>query len=122
MARIWKERDDLPLSKKDRLRSRLQPDLDLGWLYFVEVCGFVFRFRKLEEIQEYIDHYTLKIHPSSRTSDKVPFLDAGRYSIGDHWERQTKFDELPLHLQGEGKRQKVVEALREAQTLFNPKK
>ncbi len=121
MARIWKERNNLPLSKEDRLRSKLQPDLDLGWLYFAEVCGFVFQFRKLEEIQEYIDYYTFKVHPSSRTLDKVPFLYAGRYSIGDHWERQTNFDELPLYLQAEGKRQQVLKALREAQTVFNSK-
>ena len=40
MAHIWKKKDNLPLSEKNRLRSGLQPDLDLGWLYFVEVCGF----------------------------------------------------------------------------------
>ena len=122
MARIWKERDNLSLSKEDRLRSKLQPDLDLGWLYLVEVCGFVFQFRKLEEIQDYIDFYTLKIHRSSRTSDKVRFLDSGRYSIGDHWERQTKFDKLPLYLQAEEKRQQVLKALKEAQIVFNPYK
>ena len=45
MAHIWKKKDNLPLSEKDRLRSGLQPDLDLGWLYFVEVCGFTKQFR-----------------------------------------------------------------------------
>jgi hypothetical protein len=46
MARIWKEQDNSSLSKADRLRSRFEPHLDLGWLYFVEVCGFTFKFEK----------------------------------------------------------------------------
>jgi hypothetical protein len=38
---------------------------------------------------------------------------------GDHWERQTKFDELPLYLREETKRQKVVQALSQAKTMFD---
>lgn len=115
MARIWKERDDLPLSKEDKLRSRLQPGLDLGWLYFVEVCGFTFKFRSLAEIQEYADFYSQKIPPST----KKPEVDsASGLWAGDHWERQTKFDELPLYLREETKRHKVVQALSQAQATF----
>lgn len=117
MARIWKERDSASLSKEDRLRSRLEPSLDVGWLYFVEVCGFTFKFRKLDEIQEYVDFYSMKIHPSSGTSERLP--KSGLFSLGDRWERQTKFDELPLHLREESKRQKVIHALLQAQAAFS---
>ncbi len=115
MAHIWKERDNLPLSKEDRLRSRLNPDLDLGWLYFVEVCGFTFKFRSLGEIQEYVNFYSQKILPSSRRRERDPISGLG---AGDHWERQTKFDELPLYLREETKRLKVVHALSQAQAMF----
>ncbi len=120
MSRIWKERENQPLSKEDRLRSRLEPDLDIRWLYFVQVCGFVFKFYSIKEIQEYIDFYSLKIHPSSRTSERLP--EVGLFSLGDHWERQTKFDELPLRLQEESKRHKVLQALSLAQTTFSREK
>ena len=116
MARIWKARDSVALSKEDRLRAKLEPSLDISWVYFVEVCGFTFKFGKLDEIQKYIDFYSIKIHPSAKDTDRLP--KSGIFSLGDHWERQTKFDELPLYLQEESKRHKVIEALSQAQTQF----
>ncbi len=115
MARIWKERDNRPLTKEDRLRSKLNPNLDIGWLYFVETFAFTFKFSSLTEIEEYVHFYSQKILPSSRIPEADPELGLGS---GDHWERQTKFDELPLYLREESKRHKVVEALQEARSQF----
>ena len=115
MARIWRERDNLPLSKEDRLRSKLNPELDLGWLYSVEVCGFTFKFHGLAELQDYADFYSQKILPSARKPEVDPVSGLG---AGDHWERQTKFDELPLYLREETKWQRVSEALSKAYAMF----
>ena len=83
--------------------------LVIDWTYFVEVCGFTFRFRSLEKIEEYLNYYRQKIHPSS--ADGVGDND---YSSGDHWERQSNFDRLPFYLREEPKRLKVVKALERA--------
>ena len=92
-----------------------------NWTYFVEVCGFTFHFNSLEQIEGYLNYYQKKIHPSSAdgiawgrlyskgNDGEVRFL-----SRGDHWERQTPFDELPLYLREEPKRQKVIKALERA--------
>ena len=117
MARIRKERNCSTLTKEDRLRTKLQPSLDVSWLYYVKVFGFTFEFGSLEQIQEYIDFYSIKIHPSSRSADHC-LPNSGLFSPLDHWERQTKFDKLPLHLREETKREKVVQALSQAQTTF----
>jgi hypothetical protein len=112
---MWKERDNSPLSKEDRLRARLEPNHDVGWLYFVLVCGFTFRFGRLDEIQEYIDFYSMKILPSSRRPAHDP--ESGLFA-GDHWERQTRFDRLPLYLREESKRKEVAQVLSQAQAVF----
>ena len=80
--------------------NALVPD----WTYYVEVCSFTFRFRSLEKVEEYCQYYARKIHPSS--ADGIGDND---YSHGDHFERQTPFDELPFYLREEPKRLKALE-------------
>ena len=93
------------------------------WTYYVEVCGFTFYFRSLEDVEEYLNYYRQKIHSSSADgADRPsPFYTKDKqgnpfpiYSLGDHWERQSRFDELPLYLREESKRLKVVKALERA--------
>lgn len=115
MSRIWKQQKDTAcLSKEDQLRARLDPHFEKAWEYCIQVCGFTFVFNRVSDIQEYVEFFSRKTHPSSRT----PAIAPPGYSLGSHWERQTKFDELPLYLQAEGKRQQVVKALTEAQIIF----
>jgi hypothetical protein len=87
----------------------------------VEVCGFTFSFGSLEHIREYLEHFSRKVHPSSadgaeRRVNSWPL--GGIFSVGDHWERQSRFDELPLYLFEESKRLKVIKALQRALVEF----
>ncbi len=86
------------------------------WSYAVHVCSFTFYFRSLEEIQEYLDYFSKKIHPSSAgwAGDRRTYL-----NVGDHSDRQTCFDRLPLYLQERPKRQRVIRALQKALAEFN---
>ncbi len=110
--RTWKENyKDWEARKFDQpLRGR--PHHLRGtpeWVYFVRVCSFTFSFDSVEQIQEYLDYYSKKIHPSSAMPN-VP---------QSGWEYQTRFDELPIYLQEEAKRQKVIKALSKAISEFN---
>lgn len=96
MSRQWKFPTD---------KNAIVPD----WVYYVEVCGFTFRFHSLKQVEEYLAYYQQKIHPSSADG-----ADRSGYFAGDHWERQSRFDELPLYLREEPKRLQVVKALERA--------
>jgi len=110
MARIWKQ----PYREvaKDRLHlfvpgyRRLEPS---EWVYFVHVCSFQFTFTSVEQIGEYLTHYSHSMKPSNRWSDSTG---------ADHWERQSRFAKLPLYLWEEPKRRKVVNALTRAVKQF----
>ncbi|HEX9996478.1 MAG TPA: hypothetical protein VGB45_04985 [Abditibacterium sp.] len=102
MARFW----------KTDAQSRPNP-LVPDWIYFVEVCSFTFTFSSRKHIEKYLAHFSQKIHPSSADG-----ATHGSYSHGDHWERQSCFDELPLYLFEEPKRLKVVKALTRALVEF----
>ena len=110
MSRNWKTAAN---------ENALVPD----WTYHVEVCSFTFYFRSLEEVEEYLAYYRQKIPPSSADSAErekrfhVKTATGGYFNwsnSGDHWERQSRFDELPLYLREEPKRLKVVKALERA--------
>ncbi len=79
------------------------------WVYFVRVCSFTFSFDSVEQIQEYLDYFSKRIQPSSAMPN-VP---------QSGWEYQTRFDELPLYLREEAKRQKVIKALTKAISEFD---
>lgn len=120
MSRFW----------KTDAQGRTEP-LIPDWIYHVEVCGFTFRFRSLAEIEEYLDYYRQKIHPSSADGADRPGRLYERdsngnrvwsFHPGDHWERQSHFDELPLYLREEPKRRKVVKALERALEMWSGEK
>ena len=117
MARIWKkpyiEAQGEPLHLFIPLgQTRKQID----WIYFVQVCSFTFTFASVEQIAEYLQYYSHKIKPSSRGPEYGGWPE--RRWAGDHWERQSRFAQLPLYLSSEPKRQKVVKALEQALKQF----
>jgi hypothetical protein len=66
----------------------------------VLVCSFTFEFWSIEQIECALKFYRDKIHPSSR----MP-------TWGEHDVTQRWYERLPLYLQKNGKREKVVKAL-----------
>ena len=97
--------------------NALMPD----WTYTIEVCSFTFEFRSLADVEEYLDYYRQKIHPSSADGAERKFFVKTAFGgyltsnhAGDHWDRNTRFNLLPLYLREEPKRLKVVKALERA--------
>ena len=78
------------------------------WVYFVRVCSFTFEFHSVAQINECLQYYSAKIHPSSR-------LNVGDASV---WEVQRWFERLPMYLSEEPKRKRVVKALAAAMEEF----
>jgi len=78
----------------------------------VHVCSFTFRFESKDEIDEYIDFFQAKTHPSSRVPENLLPDSSFR-----HWHSQRWYERLPLFLQEEPKREKVLKALREAAAM-----
>jgi hypothetical protein len=106
MVKIWKEENVENRTK----HSNLVPI----WSYFVEVCGFTFRFHSIEHLEEVLEYYRQKLHPSSILSnlDRSPGpLDR---SLLQRW-----YEKLPLYLRKESKRKKVVAALQQAVLRFS---
>ena len=114
MAKIWTEPfDAVRHGNKMWLDGPPAEGVELYWraktlephdVMFVRVAGFTFEFQSIEQINACLAFYTKKVHPSSRLS----------INGGDHWEFQRWFERLPLYLQEEPKRKKVVAALEEA--------
>ena len=114
MARIWKEAKggrrygDVPVEPVPRCARNL---VNQEWIC-VKVCSFTFRFVTKEEIAEYIEFFQKKTHPSSRVpANMLPDCNFR------HWHSQRWYERLPLFLQEEPKREKVLKALREALTM-----
>jgi hypothetical protein len=83
-------------------------------VYHVRVCGFEFVFRRLSGIDEAIGFYSAETHPSSRLARKdfpPGFLEA-------HRDVQRWYEMVPLRLQREANRRKVLAALQAARELF----
>ena len=113
MARYWKE---LARNRSDNLHTE--------WHYFVHVCSFTFIFTTVTQIEEYRKHFAQKIRPASADGANRPIwrcADGTQLTRhpGDHWERQSRFDVLPLYLFEEPKRQKIVKALERAIREFS---
>ena len=120
MARVWKEVRHGHWSKHFDLHGyqglpghdvstdeRLLP----AYIYFVEVCGFTFRFGSVAQIQPALDYYSKKIRPSSRLPDSD-------WLRAEHGVAQRWFERLPAYLLEEPKRLLVVKALQKALKEF----
>jgi hypothetical protein len=77
----------------------------------VSVCSFTFKFYSEAEIQEYISFFEKRTHPSSTLPTP-----AGSDSFF-RWHSQRWYERLPMYLQEESKRVKVLKALRKALAL-----
>jgi hypothetical protein len=100
--------------------------------FFVRVCGFTFWFSSVEQVRKTLAFYERKTHPSSR----LPELDwvrqqAQKYPINyrecvasyiasHHDALQHWWTKLPLYLQKNGKRERVIKALERALRDFDP--
>ena len=85
------------------------PDL----VYFVRVCSFTFEFHSIPQIEACLAFYRQKIHPTSR----IPWEQMIEWG-GDNEEVQRWFDRLPMQLQDNHRRPKVVKALENALENF----
>jgi hypothetical protein len=114
MARIWRQLNhgrrfgDLHWEQQpEYARSLVKRDN-----ICVNVCSFTFYFETREEIESYISFFEKRTHPSSR----LPIAEGtDRF---DRWHSQRWFERLPLYLQEEPKREKVLKALRKAVNLL----
>jgi hypothetical protein len=111
MAKIWTEPFDSSRHQNKMSDGPPAEGVDFYWraktlephdVMFVRVAGFTFEFHSIEQIKACLEFYTKKLHPSSRLSN-----------WGDRWS-QRWFERLPLYLQEEPKRKKVIAALEEA--------
>jgi hypothetical protein len=78
----------------------------------VTVCSFTFRFQSKDEICEYISFFEKKTHPSSR----LPIPEGSDSFF--RWHSQRWYERLPMYLQEEGKKVRVLKALRKAIDLI----
>jgi hypothetical protein len=115
MARIWKEAHD-GRRFGDREMNPLPAQargLVVREFICVNVCSFTFRFESKDEIAEYISFFEKKTHPSSRLP--IPNGADSFY----RWHSQRWYERLPMYLQEEDKKQKVLKALRKAIALLD---
>jgi hypothetical protein len=77
------------------------------------VCSFTFKFVSKDEIQEYIAFFENKTHPTSRVPENML-----PNCVFRHWHSQRWYERLPLYLQENGKREKVLKALQKAVALL----
>jgi hypothetical protein len=75
------------------------------------VCSFTFYFESADEIEEYIHFYSQKTHPDSR----LPIAEGTDRFV--RWHSQRWYERLPMYLQEEPKREKVLKALKRAKEL-----
>ena len=113
MAQFWKQpRDGRRFN--DGPGEPVSPDtrtLIAREFICVAVCSFTFYFESKEEVLEYIAFYEKKTHPSSRIP--MPKRVDGFF----RWHSQRFYERLPMYLQEESKRRRVLNALRKAVTL-----
>ena len=109
MARIWVEEfqgSGVPFEywKQIPVLSASAGNLVQKKMMLVAVASFTFRFISADQISECLAYYESKTRPSSMRP-------TGGMS---HWENQRWFEQLPMYLLEEPKREKVVKALRRA--------
>jgi hypothetical protein len=113
MPRYWKEPytgarygDRLPNTLAAPARGLVRQEL-----ICVSVCSFTFKFYGADEIREYVAFFEKKTHPSST----IPIPEGADSFL--RWHSQRWYERLPMYLQQEGKRVKVLKALRKALIL-----
>ena len=115
MARLWTEPLDLA-RHRDLMSTNhiggIECTIPLDRLieqkvYFIEAAGFTFQFTSLAQIQEALEFFEKRIHPSSRQADIV---------LEHYWQRW--YERLPQWLFKEPRRLKVVAAMTRALTEF----
>lgn len=116
MAKIWKEKYD----------GRRYGDMDPGILpqyarslvnrelICIDVCSFTFKFVNKDEILQYITFFEKRTHPTSRVPESM--LPDCTFR---HWHSQRWYERLPLYLQEDAKREKVLKALHKAVALID---
>jgi hypothetical protein len=116
MPRIWKEKYDGRRygDRNSKPQSSYAITLDNRELICVNVCSFTFKFVSKDEIMEYIAFFQQKTHPTSRVPEsRLPDCDFR------HWHSQRWYERLPLYLQENAKREKVLKALQKALALID---
>ena len=109
MARIWKERIDT---------FGRSEELEPSEVVLVRVASFTFRFSTTKQLQECIEYYEQKTHPSSRIPAKVIAAHLGPdWRELRAWDVERWFERLPMYLLEEPKRQKVLKALHKTLVL-----
>ena len=116
MPQFWKEQPEPYVHRNHMVTGCAGPSaVTSRWIYFVRVCGFTFEFASVDQIKEYLAFYSRKIHPTSRLS---VYSTTNLVHEKGEWERW--YERLPLYLQEEPKRQRVVKALAAAIERFAP--
>jgi hypothetical protein len=115
VARIWKQPNHG--RRFGDLHWEPQPEYARSLLkkenICVNVCSFTFYFENRAEIESYISFFEKQTHPSSR----FPISEGtDRFA---RWHSQRWFERLPMYLQEESKREKVLKALRKAVNLID---
>lgn len=115
MARIWKQANHGQRygARSFGIKPSYARSLDPNENICVNVCSFTFYFVDKEEIEEYIAFFERRAHPSSR----LPIAeDTDRFA---RWHGQRWYERLPLYLQEEPKRERVLKALRKAVDMID---
>lgn len=130
MADFWVEHDTrIPetwLGRYTEGRPACAGQSDLV-TYFVRVCGFTFRFQSLDELRHVLEFYRRKTHPSSRYAKPRDFRKRGVGKAGcghtgcgpSCWQRW--YERIPIKLQANARRERVVRALERALDEFSHK-
>lgn len=121
MAQIWKEpktkyNDSNLMWNDDDSATDISSEQRLEWIYYVQVCGFKFKFCSVNQIQAALDYYSQKVHPSSR----IHFPNSEQLILKSHrYQLQRWHERLPSYLRKENKRKQVVKALEKALEKFS---
>jgi hypothetical protein len=119
MSRHWQEQTG---------GDKLRPETAL----VVEVCGFTFRFRSIAHLREALAFYEQKTHPTSRLPDPAWVHREARqdpegyrknidaFIAAEHDVLQRGWERVPMHLQENGKRERVITAPQRALADFAP--
>lgn len=93
-------------------------------MYFVRVSGFTFRFVSLDELDEVLAFFRCKTQPSSRivmprdARDRMRTDDFRNVKRCHHDDWQRWYERIPVKLQANARRERIVRALERALDEF----